>query len=417
MPRKFCALASIAFTLAALCASMIGQDQARTQPKLTLKYIGPMTHGVDKATRAAAIQSATSTAATAGNLLPVWNFQALSSRDGNIYAGSMVGANPTIRGTDANVSVVGQIVPIILKLHTIGVSFNPNTGVIKTKPGDTTFDPTVPDNVCLSAPNNMPVALLRESPVLSNANFNFGGTPVGTTQYIDAFQRANFWSLIDRANYHVRLAPVNILAPLVIDVPAKSGLALSGAIFGACSSLGIVDINLIDAAVVQATLTTKGIGPKTFPMFMLYNSGMSFGSPFNLNNCCAGGYHGINPTGPVTFQTYTPFDFQTNGIFLGADNSVIISHEANEWVNDPYDVNPTPAWGHVGQVTGCQNNLEVGDPLTGTNTSPIVGKNGFTYDLQELAFYSWFYGAPSVGIHGWFSNNATFRTDAGPPCM
>lgn len=417
MPRKFCALTSIVLPLVALCASMIGQDQARTQPKLTLKYIGPMTHGVDKATRAAAIQSATSTAATASNLLPVWNFQAVSSRDGNIYAGSMVGANPTIRGTDASVSVVGQIVPIILKLHTIGVSFNPSTGVIKTKPGDTTFDPTIPDNVCLSAPNNMPVELLRQSPVLSNANFNFGGTPVGTTQYIDAFQRANFWSLIDRANYHVRLAPVNILAPLVIDVPAKSGLALSGAIFGACSSLGIVDINLIDAAVVQATLTTKGIGPKTFPMFMLYNSGMSIGSPFNLNNCCAGGYHGINPTGPVTFQTYAPFDFQTNGIFLSADNSVIISHEANEWVNDPYDVNPTPAWGHVGQVGGCQNNLEVGDPLTGTNISPIVGKNGFTYDLQELAFYSWFYGAPSVGIHGWFSDNATFRTDAGPPCM
>jgi len=85
-------------------------------------------------------------------------------------------------------------------------------------------------------------------------------------------------------------------------------------------------------------------------------------------------------------------------------------------MNDPYDVNPTPAWGHVGQVSGCQNNLEVGDPLTHTHTSSIVGKNGFTYHLQELAFYSWFYGAPSVAIHGWFSDNATFMSDAGPPC-
>jgi hypothetical protein len=347
--------------------------------------------------------------------LPVWNFQALSSRDGNIYAGSMVGANPTVRGTDASVSVIGQLVPIILKLHTIGTSINPKTGVIKTKPGNTTLDPTVADHACLAAPNNTPVELIRQSPVLSNANFNFGGTPVGTTQYTDAFQRANFWSLIDRANYHVRIAPVKVLAPLVIDVPATSGLALTA--FGTCGSLGIVDINLIDAAVVQATLTTPGINPKTFPMFMLYNSGMSFGNPANFNNCCAGGYHGINPTGPVTFQTCSPFTFLTNRIFQRSEDSVVLSHEAAEWMNDPYDVNPTPAWGHVGQVGGCQNNLEVGDPLTGTNISPIVGKNGFTYHLQELAFYSWFYGAPSVGIHGWFSDNATFLTDAGPTCQ
>lgn len=413
MQRKFIdSLPCVVLTSLALCAFMFGQDQARTQPlHLTLRYAEPITHGMDRDARAQAIQSG-----SAASLLPVWNFQAISSRDGNIYAGSMVGANPTLRGPDASVSVTGQVVPIILKLHTIGTSINPKTGVIKTVPGDTTFDPTVADNACLAAPNNIPVELLRQSPILENANFNFGGTPVGTTQYTDAFQRANFWSLIDRVNYHVRLAPVKFLSPLVIDVPAKSGLAVSGSVFGSCSSLGIVDINLIDAAVVHATLTTAGINPKTFPMFMLYNSGMSFGNPANFNNCCAGGYHGVNPTGPVTFQTYSPFAFLTSGIFVNAGDTVVLSHEAAEWINDPYDVNPTPAWGHVGQVGGCQNNLEVGDPLTGTNVSPIVGKNGFTYHLQELAFYSWFYGTPSVGIHGWFSDNATFMTDAGPPC-
>ena len=408
MQRKFCALfACSVATLFTLCAPIFGQG-ARTHLKLT--YIQPISHG-DRVERTQSVQSG-----AASSLLPVWNFQAISTRDGNIYAGSMVGANPTLRGPEVNVSVAGQVVPIILKLHTIGTKINPKTGVITTRPGETIFNPTVPDNACLSAPNNVPVKLLLQSPILSNARFNFGGTDVGTTQATDAFQRANFWTIIDKANYHVRLAP-SVLAPLVIDVPAKRGLALAGSIFGACSSLGIVDISLIDAIVVQATLTTPGINPKTFPMFMLYNSAMSFGSPFNFNNCCAGGYHGINPTSPVTFQTYAPFMFQTSGIFLNADDTVIISHEAGEWMNDPYDVNPTPPWGHTGQVMGCQNNLEVGDPLTGTNISPIFGKNGFTYHLQELAFYSWFYGAPSVGIHGWFSDNGTFLTDAGPPCM
>jgi hypothetical protein len=37
----------------------------------------------------------------------------------------MVGANPTLRGRAASVNVTGQVVPIILKLHTIGTSFNP----------------------------------------------------------------------------------------------------------------------------------------------------------------------------------------------------------------------------------------------------------------------------------------------------
>jgi hypothetical protein len=85
-------------------------------------------------------------------------------------------------------------------------------------------------------------------------------------------------------------------------------------------------------------------------------------------------------------------------------------------MDDPLGDNPTPAWGHVGQVGGCQNNLEVGDPLTGTQIPPVTMPNGFTYHLQELAFFSWFYGAPSMAVNNWFSDNNTFTTDAGPPC-
>lgn len=85
-------------------------------------------------------------------------------------------------------------------------------------------------------------------------------------------------------------------------------------------------------------------------------------------------------------------------------------------MDDPFGNNPTPLWGHVGQVGGCQGNLEVGDPLTGHNIPPVIGANGFTYHLQELAFFSWFYGAPSIAVNNWFSDNNTFKTDAGPVC-
>ena len=86
-------------------------------------------------------------------------------------------------------------------------------------------------------------------------------------------------------------------------------------------------------------------------------------------------------------------------------------------MNDPFRHNPVPKWGHIGQQPGCQGNLEVGDPLSGTLAPPIVMPNGFTYHMQELAFLSWFYGAPSIGVNGWFSANGTFLQDAGPVCQ
>jgi hypothetical protein len=65
-------------------------------------------------------------------------------------------------------------------------------------------------------------------------------------------------------------------------------------------------------------------------------------------------------------------------------------------MDDPFGMNEAPPWGNIGQVTGCDNTLEVGDPLSGTEYRPIRNRNGFTYHLQELAFFSWFFGAPSI---------------------
>jgi hypothetical protein len=314
-----------------------------------------------------------------------------------------------------------QVVPVVLNFHQIGTSVDLNTGVITTTSGDASSNPTVADTGCFAGSNNVPLTLFAQSPILKSADFNFGGTDVGTAQYTDAFQRANFWTLIDKKNYHVHLN-AQVLPTLVVDVPVASGLSLATDVFAPaftlCSPEGLVDINFLDAVVVNELTQIKGINPGTFPTFMIYNTGMSFGDPTNLNNCCAGGYHSINPAGPLTFQTYSPFDFDVSGFFVpSANDTAIVSHEVAEWMNDPYVINDTPAWGHIGQVSGCQGNLEVADALTGTEAPRIVGQNGFTYHLQELAFFSWFFGNPSLGIHGWDSDNGTFLTDAGPPCQ
>jgi hypothetical protein len=279
---------------------------------------------------------------------------------------------------------------------------------------------------------------MQESPLFLPADFNFGGTDVGFTQATDAFQRANFWNTINRNSYHVLLAPLRVLPALTLSVPAPSngvgGLALDlpNLIPGICGRIGLVDIDTIDNFVTSqfASLLAKGVNPSNFPIFMFYNTAFPVGDPTNLINCCAGGYHNAINVGtdanPV-FQTYSPLDFDMTGFFINNSGSGVLdveiaSHEVAEWMDDPIGNNLVPAWGNTGQVQGaCQNNLEVGDPLTGNEAPRIFMPNGFTYHLQELAFFSWFFGAvnggdPSIGVHGWFSDNATFLTSAGPVC-
>jgi hypothetical protein len=111
-------------------------------------------------------------------------------------------------------------------------------------------------------------------------------------------------------------------------------------------------------------------------------------------------------------------DFDSTGLFgISGLDIATATHEVGEWMDDPFGNNLTPGWGHTGQVPGCQGNLEVGDPLSGTEAPRIIMPNGFTYHLQELAFLSWFYSARSTGVSGWFSNNGTFLTNAGPVCQ
>jgi hypothetical protein len=353
--------------------------------------------------------------------LPLWTFNVESNRDGNEYTGVMVGTNPFDEGS-GQTSVATQVVPIVIKTHAVGTSVNAS-GIIATTPGNTTFNPARSDRACLGSRNNNPLKLFLQSPLIQPADFNYGGTDVGSTQTTDAFQRANFWKVIDQSSYHVTLGPVSAFEPIVVDIPAASGLALSTGALGPpafCAPMGIVDVNFFDLILnnnILPALAGRGVNRGTFPIFFLHNVVLSAGDPTNLGaNCCILGYHGTGNADPT--QTYSPMDFDSTGLFgVSGLDTAVASHEVGEWVNDPFGNNPTPAWGHTGQVGGCQGNLEVGDPLSGTEAPRIVMLNGFTYHLQELAFFSWFYNSRSVGVHGWFSDNGTFLTDAGPPCM
>jgi hypothetical protein len=347
--------------------------------------------------------------ASANSSLPTFNYTTVSTRDGNTYSGVMVGQDPFSGGPFTTTAVDTPIVPLIITTKSVAFKLSKG-GILSTIKGFTTFNPTVADHACLKSPNDIPLALFLQSPILRATSFSFGPTSVGTTQYVDAFQRGNF-SLQD-TGYHTLLHP-HVLPPVHLVFSANQALAIPSGLFGSCGPLGIVNINTIYPVLLNL-VAAEGFNSSQFPVFLMYNTVMSIGVPRNLNRCCILGFHDAVGS-PI--QTFSPIDFDTTHLFgPGIVDTSVAAHEIGEWMDDPFGSNPT-LWGHMGQVGGCQGNLEVGDPLTGTNvptvTSPV---NGFKYHLQELAFFSWFYGAPSIGVNGWFSDNNTFKSDAGPAC-
>lgn len=339
--------------------------------------------------------------AAAATTIPMWDYSITSPLDGVQYSGMMVGRSPFFHGARTT-DVPTIIVPIKIVM--------PDGGV---------FDPTAADPTC--SPSGTALTLVQASPVLQSATFTLGGTSVGTTQYSDAFQRSNFWTNVSVTGdrYHTMLSPVSTLGAVTVSVPIGSGTTNDAKASGGCGSIGVMDINwwqpYVEGTIIPS-LAAQGVSPTTFPLFLFYNVVMAQGSSsLTGSTCCILGYHGAFGS---LVQTYSPFDFDTTTLF-GSTSSAIsaMSHEVGEWMDDPLGTNATPAWGNIGQVTGCQNDDEVGDPLSGTLFPSVAMPNGVTYIPQELAFFSWFYRqSPSIGVNGWYSDNGTFASGAGPVC-
>ena len=266
---------SVVFVCVALLATFAQGQSAAPKARLTIR------HMVKPAPQQATAAAPLATASTPG--LPTWSFKVHSDRDGNNYTGVMVGKNPFSEDS-GHTSVATQIVPIIFKTHTVGTSVNAKS-IIATAPGDNTFNPTQPDRACLGSRNNKPLRLFQQSPIFQSADFNYGGTDVGRTQTTDAFQRANFWKVINREDYHVTLGPVSTFNAITVDVPAASGLALATTALGPpafCAPMAIVDANLFDLFIntnILPALTPHGVNHGTFPIFLLYNAVLSDGDP------------------------------------------------------------------------------------------------------------------------------------------
>jgi hypothetical protein len=307
------------------------------------------------------------------------------------YTYVIAGKNPAKKVTNPSATIQTKLVPLIIKFSN----------------GDT-WNPTKVDS-CDSGASAL--SRTQKSAIFVGHGWTWGGTSIGTAQVTSAFQRAEFWKYAKptgiNPGYGVKLA-LNTLSPVTINVPnADAAIASIGCGNGL---LGAVNINWLDPflqSTVIPSLASQGIGPSTLPVFLLHNVVEYVGT---TSQCCVLGYHNAyNTAGGI--QTYGLSMYDNSGAFSGSSDISALTHEVGEWMNDPYTNNPTPAWGNIGQVSGCQSNLEVGDPLSGTTFTDTVG--GFTYHPQELAFFSWFYHqSPSIGVHGWYSDQGTFKTFA-----
>ena len=326
----------------------------------------------------------------------------------SIEGETIVGACPD---TGISTTVPAVVVPVILNITQGGAAFS--------------FDPTSGDDDCLGV-GNTALDLTVNSPLFSAAPFVINGENEGTTQFIDAFTNAQF-SAIKVPGYQLLLS-ASVGVPLTISVDAGAAGNATAAIFNLggvqCGTnpdgtnppakIAVININTVDSQ-LQGYITANGLNDTQLPYFILYNAVMSVGPANNLNFCCVLGFH--NALG-APGQTYgiAEFEGRNQTVFSGVSDTSVGAHEIGEWLDDPGGNNPvSPPWGNIGQVGGCQGNLEVGDPLSGTLMPSVLMPNGFTYNLQELAFFSWFTrDSPSLGAGGVYSSNATFLGFAQP---
>lgn len=305
-------------------------------------------------------------------LPPTWVFS--FSYGGRTYNETFVGTNPRTNSITTTVPV--YLIPIRMTYGT--VSYNPST---------------------LTQNGVSIVQNVLNSPVFANnVTFSSGGVSMGTTQYLDAYQRGNLWGVgAAGSTYHVKLGTPVVTATQSLTVPTNSGTLVNQ--FGA-SNIILANINWFDPQ-IAAIITRLGIPRNALPLFITTQTYL--GDTAAASSCCIGGYHTVSSSG----QPYSHATFITaNGAF--AQDVSALSHEIGEWMDDPNINNPIPA------ACGAGGVLENGDPL---ENDPNYGtftalSGGVTWHLQDLVYLRYF-GAPATTSVGSLS---TFRGAYKPFC-
>jgi hypothetical protein len=308
--------------------------------------------------------------------LAQWNGQYVDLTNKKITF-TMVGKDAT--KSNAATKITAYIIPIKM--------------VYGASNGNMTFDPMVD-----TTPSGSTVIEQVMASPLFNASVDYvqGGVDLGKTQYIDAYQRGNFWSTVSHhPGYHV-LLNATVLPEQTINVTPAEGSVVSG--YFTPGLRGLMDMNAFDAQLQTFIAQFKQINPSVFPLFVTDNVFLTSGV------CCIGGYHSAT-AGQPGGQTYGHASYINSAGSFAQDVSAM-SHEIGEWMDDPF----------VNTIVNCRGNnlMEVGDPLEGgANYGGFPYSVGnFTYNLQSLVFLPYFGAPASTSVNGWLS----FQNDETKVC-
>jgi hypothetical protein len=325
-----------------------------------------------------------STTDHSGTTIPF--FSSSFASGGATYSYTMVGTSPF--GAGASTTVPDEVIPLRIVFA---------------------------DGTVFNARNIVSPAL--HSPIWQPASFLSG-----STQYGDAIQRAEFWSVLPHG-YHVLLGQPTVLPAVTLDVPANQGtIEPAGTTFGthvAVKTIGLVNFGWFIGR-YDHIINSLHLSARTLPILLTHDVFLDIKTPAS---CCVGGFHSTtssrsgNGTRQVQTAIFADYGSQhalrhvgeTSAVF--AEDIDALSHEVSEWMSDPFGDNIVPAWqSPIAPQYGCSNVLEVGDPLVG------VAFNVNGYHPQDEAFLSWFARqTPSIGILGRYSYLGTF-TAPSPSC-
>jgi hypothetical protein len=225
----------------------------------------------------------------------------------------------------------------------------------------------------------------------------------GHTQFADAVQRAEFYKTMG-TGWHTLIGTPRMLKTAVVHVGSTNGKVFktsSGVVYAEVSA------DMFETA-MNKILPAAGLRSSELPIaiarnILLYSNG-------RLDHCCVLGFHTAYQSGGTSsnriLQTFAWASWLDKGIFKNTDiaDVMALSHEVSEWMDDPFVNNATPTWEYPDN-SGCQNNLETGDPVEVlANLSNAVYVSGFNYHPQTEALLQWFSReSPSSAIHGAYS--------------
>jgi hypothetical protein len=255
--------------------------------------------------------------------------------------------------------------------------------------------------------NNIVLDVAPLLPAIRNSpNFQDAGYRSGFTQFGDAVQRAEFFSIM-KPDWHTLLDRPRNLTPVQIEVPANTRIGQLFITRGTQELFAVIDTGFFISQ-LNTIIQLEKLDVDALPIAL--TNRVFLGTNASINNCCIVGFHtafdAVTDGNKPAVQTFAWASWAGTGIFGGTFSDVVaLSHEISEWMNDPFINNATPSWLFPGSNTACQSNLETGDPVeVFANAGFPVTIDGFTYHPQTEALLQWFSRkSPSDAIDGAYS--------------